>query len=62
MQGANIIDAIEAYKWALLAAEQRHPCVFETNEFEILEYRMTPAQVAEAKRRAAAFVEKDGRW
>jgi hypothetical protein len=60
-KGAKIIDVVEAYKWALLAAEQRHPCVFETNEFEILEYRMTPTQVTEAKQRAAIFTARDSR-
>lgn len=54
-QGAKIIDVVEAYKWALLATQQGHPCVAETNQFEILEYRMTPSQIGEAKRRATLF-------
>src|SRR5437773_8265665 len=43
---AKIIDVVEAYKWALLAAEQRHPCVFETNQFEWLGAKPEDAAIA----------------
>ncbi len=53
--GAFKPDIIEAYKWALIAAQQNHPAVTRTNEFEILECRMSDEEIAEAKSRADSF-------
>jgi TPR repeat protein len=53
--GVKPLNVVEAYKWALLAASQNHPCVVETNWFGILEHRMTQQQIVEAKGRADHF-------
>lgn len=47
------IDLIESYRWSLLAKEQNHPYMTNTNWFEILEDRMTPQQISKAKQLAA---------
>lgn len=47
------IDLIESYRWSLIAKEQNHPYVTKTNWFEILESRMTPQQISEAKQLAS---------
>ena len=60
--GAQIIDIVEAYKWAMLAANQNHPCVVRTSQFAILEHRMSEEQISEAEARAASFKAHDSRF
>ncbi|MBU0516800.1 MAG: sel1 repeat family protein [Proteobacteria bacterium] len=52
-------DYVRAYKWILLAAGQGHPKAIRVGP--ILARRMTPAQIAEAKRLAAKFRPKKAR-
>jgi hypothetical protein len=46
-------DAVEGYKWVTLAANQNDHVAVET--LADMEKRMTPAQIAEARRRAAEW-------
>jgi len=48
------VDRVEALKWLLLAAAQGQPDAAKRRPF--VEKKMTSEQIAEAKRRAAAFV------
>lgn len=53
LQSKLEIDLIECYRWALLAEKQGHPIATNTNWFDILENKMTPEQICEARRRAS---------
>ena len=46
-------DDVEALKWAILAARQGHQVARETTE--LVRARLTPAEIAEAARRADTF-------
>src|ERR1019366_5804034 len=50
-------DLVEACKWGIVAGAQNDPTTSDTNLTD-LEDKLTPAQLAEAQRRAKAFVPK----